>query len=208
VPAATRRTPHVSRPRIEGERETEILDATLRLLASTGYDRLTLDAVATAAKASKATLYRRWSNKAELVIDALNRAKDSLHVVSEDTGSLRGDLLAMACAKGGFTDEQPMALLAAVITALHHDQDFSDAFQHRFLEPRMRQTRTVFERAKARGEIPSDVDLDLMTPVLAAVLLHRAFILRLPTDEALAARVIDEIVIPAATRRPCSPTTQ
>ena len=60
-----------TRPRIEGDREAEILEATLELLASAGYDRLTMDAVAAAAKASKATLYRRWSTKAELVIDAI-----------------------------------------------------------------------------------------------------------------------------------------
>ena len=61
------------RPRIEGHREQEILDATLEVLADVGYDRLTMDAVATAAKASKATLYRRWSSKAALVIDAVAR---------------------------------------------------------------------------------------------------------------------------------------
>jgi AcrR family transcriptional regulator len=63
------------RPRIEGGREDEILDATVAVVAELGYDRLTMDAVATAAKASKATLYRRWSTKAELVVDAISRAK-------------------------------------------------------------------------------------------------------------------------------------
>ena len=63
------------RPRIEGDREAEILDATVALLASAGYERLTMDAVATAAKASKATLYRRWSTKADLVIDAFERGR-------------------------------------------------------------------------------------------------------------------------------------
>src|SRR3954470_6760096 len=60
------------RPRVEGGREEEILDATVTVLAELGYDRLTMDAVATAAKASKATLYRRWSTKAELVVDAIS----------------------------------------------------------------------------------------------------------------------------------------
>ena len=81
------------RPRIEGEREAEILDAALELLASSGYDRLTMDAVASAAKASKATLYRRWDTKAELVVDALSRAKGAPQLEPIDTGSLRGDLI-------------------------------------------------------------------------------------------------------------------
>ena len=61
----------VARPRVEGDREQEILDATLEVLGDVGYDRLTMDAVATRAKASKATLYRRWNGKVSLVIDAL-----------------------------------------------------------------------------------------------------------------------------------------
>ena len=54
-----------TRPRVEGDREDEILDATLTLLFEVGYDRLTIDAVARRARASKATLYRRWDTKAE-----------------------------------------------------------------------------------------------------------------------------------------------
>ena len=59
-----------ARPRIEGERESEILDATIAMLLDSGYDRLTMDAVAGRARASKATLYRRWESKASLVVDA------------------------------------------------------------------------------------------------------------------------------------------
>ncbi|MGL5910526.1 MAG: helix-turn-helix domain-containing protein, partial [Phycicoccus sp.] len=59
---------HSSRPRVEGDREREILTAALGVLAEVGYDRMTMDAVALAARASKATLYRRWQSKATLVI--------------------------------------------------------------------------------------------------------------------------------------------
>ena len=60
-----------TRPRVEGDREQEIFDATLQVLEEVGSDRLTMDAVASAARASKATLYRRWNGKVALVIDAL-----------------------------------------------------------------------------------------------------------------------------------------
>jgi AcrR family transcriptional regulator len=194
-----------SRPRVEGARENEILDATLTLLASVGYDRLTLDRVATEAKASKATLYRRWETKAELVVDAIARAKGGPHPSIIDSGSLRGDLLAMACNKGGFNDPHSLRVVSSVITALQHDQEFSDAFHARFLEPMMSLTRSVYERAQQRGEIPADVDLDLLTPVLGAIILHRSFVLRLPVDQNTIERILDEIVLPAATR--CAPTT-
>src|SRR5581483_3007831 len=101
------------RPRVEGDREAEILDATLEILATSGYDRLTMDAVATAAKASKATLYRRWDTKAQLVIDALVRAKGSVHLEPVDTGSLRGDLLGLACNTGGISDDRVIAVMAS-----------------------------------------------------------------------------------------------
>ena len=62
---------------MEGAREDEILDATLELLLEVGYDRLTMDAVAKASRASKATLYRRWETKPSLVVDAMVRAKQA-----------------------------------------------------------------------------------------------------------------------------------
>lgn len=189
-----------ARPRIEGDRETEILDATLDLVASSGYDRLSMDAVAVASKASKATLYRRWSTKADLVIDALQRASSAPQVCDVDTGSLRGDLLASACAPRGLTDDHPLAVMASVVTALHHDEEFARAFQRRFLAPKLATTRAIYERARNRGELPHEVDLDLITPVLAAVVLHRVLILRQPVDEPFVTKVVDEIVLPAATR--------
>ena len=81
--------PDHARPRVEGDREGEILDATLELLLDAGYDRLTMDAVAARARASKATLYRRWSTKASLVVDALIRSKHSPELGDPDTGSPR-----------------------------------------------------------------------------------------------------------------------
>jgi AcrR family transcriptional regulator len=188
------------RPRIEGDREAEILDAALDLLSSSGYDRLTMDAVANAAKASKATLYRRWDTKAELVVDALSRAKGAPQVNPVDTGSLRNDLIGVACNHGGLNDERALAVMASIITALQHDKEFADAFHERFLSVKLQQSREIYERAQRRGEIAPDVDLEILTPTLAAVILHRAFVLRLPVDDETVLRIIDEIVIPAATR--------
>ena len=141
------------RPRVEGGREEEILDATVAVVAELGYDRLTMDAVATAAKASKATLYRRWSTKAELVVDAISRAKGCPMPEDVDTGSLRGDLISMACGDGGFTDEMPMSVIAGLLTALHRDADLQKAFRERFMAPRTGVTNKVYERAVERGEI-------------------------------------------------------
>jgi AcrR family transcriptional regulator len=189
------------RPRVEGERESEILDAALVLLCRVGYDRLTMDAVAAEAKASKATLYRRWSSKPSLVVDAILRTKEALQAPEVDTGSLREDLVQMACGHGGLTDTKSAETMAGIVTALHHDPDFAVEFRTRVLGPKIEIGRRVFERARARGEITADLDLDLLSSALAGIILHRSFVLGLPADEKTVAQVVDEIIVPAATRR-------
>ncbi|MET1058769.1 MAG: TetR/AcrR family transcriptional regulator [Nocardioides sp.] len=194
-------TPHPTdapavRPRVEGERELEILDATLEVLADVGYDRLTMDAVAARAKASKATLYRRWKDKATLVVDALLVVKHATEV--PDTGSLRGDLIASFCGLGGLTDEQGVATFASVLTAISRDEEFATLFRRDVLGPKVATARQLFERARERGELHADADLDLLGPALAGIILHRHFVLgEKPTEDAIV-RVIDQIILPAA----------
>src|SRR3954451_25394846 len=103
----------VPRPRVEGEREDEILDATLALLLEVGYDRLTMDAVARQARASKATLYRRWDDKPSLVVDAMVRAKQAPSVEAHDTGSLRGDLMSTFCGGHGMGQTDATGVLGS-----------------------------------------------------------------------------------------------
>ena len=86
-----------------------------------------MDAVAAAARASKATLYRRWNGKVALVIDALISQKAPHDV--PDTGSLRGDLLATFCGDGGLTDHSAVATFASVLTAISRDDEFAAAFR-------------------------------------------------------------------------------
>jgi AcrR family transcriptional regulator len=198
-----------ARPRVEGARESEILDATVHLLCHVGYDRLTMDAVAAEAKASKATLYRRWSSKSSLVVDAILRTKEALQVPQVDTGNLRDDLVQMACGQGALSDTRSAELMAAMVTALHHDPEFAEEFRSRVIAPKIAISREIFQRARERGEITADLDLDLLAPALAGIVLHRSFVLGQPTDEKTVARVVDEIIVPAATRpSPDSPTTR
>lgn len=186
-----------TRPRIEGDRELEILEATLEVLADVGYDRLTMDAVATRAKASKATLYRRWTNKVSLVIDALLVQKKA--PVLPDTGSLRGDLLEAFCGFGGIMDAQSVATLSSVLTAITRDAEFATAFRTQVIGPKMAVSQAIYQRAVARGEVRADLDLTLFGPALAGILLHRAYLLGEAPTRDLIVRVIDQIIVPAAT---------
>ena len=190
-------TEAATRPRVEGDRELEILEAALDVLADVGYDRLTMDAVAARARASKATLYRRWTNKVSLVIDALLTQKDA--PVVPDTGSLRGDLIEAFCGFGGLMDTRAVATLSSVLTAITRDEEFAAEFRSRVIGPKLAVSRAIYERAVARGEARSDLDLALFGPALAGILLHRAYLLGEPPSRELVAQVIDQIIVPAAT---------
>lgn len=189
-----------TRPRVAGDREQEILHATLDVLADVGYDLLTMDAVATAARASKATLYRRWNGKVALVVDALLSQKG--RPPSPDTGTLRSDLLAAFCGMGGLTDRRQTAVLASVVTAIARDEEFAEAFRRELIGPRTAATRAIFERASERGELRDDLDLDLLATALPGIVLHHHVVLGRHPDQALIASVVDQVILPAALRHP------
>ncbi|CAB4728046.1 unannotated protein [freshwater metagenome] len=193
----------VARPRVEGDREAEILEATLDVLVEVGYDRLTLDAVASRAKASKATLYRRWNGKAALVVDALVHDKGPAPE-PPDTGSLREDLREAYCGLGGMATPRQAALFGSILTATTTDPEFAEVFRREVVGPRLAVSRLIWERAVTRGEVSPDADLEVLEPALAGILMHRVHLLgELPTPE-LVTRVIDAVLLPAATR-PGSP---
>jgi AcrR family transcriptional regulator len=197
-------TPSSERPRVEGDREQEILAATLQVLADVGYDRLTMDAVAARAKASKATLYRRWTNKVSLVIEALHHSKAPQDV--PDTGSLREDLRLAFCGVGGLADPESVATFSSVLTAITRDAEFAEAFRRDVIGPKLAFSQEIWRRARERGELRDDVDLNLLEPALAGIVLHRVFLMGETPDADVITRVIDQIILPAATRAPaCHP---
>ena len=189
--------PARTRPRVEGEREREILEAALGSLVELGYDRLTFDAVAASAKASKATLYRRWPGKVDLVVDALQLMIGVEADRYPDTGSLRGDLIAQACAKGGLGEERPIQVFAALLGSLHRDPELHEAIMTRLIGPKMAITLETFRAAQRRGEIGKDADLEMLARLLPAISVHEAMLTGAhPTQERLIA-LVDNVVLPA-----------
>jgi len=186
-----------TRPRVAGDREDEILEATLALLLDVGYDRLTMDAVARKARASKATLYRRWADKPSLVVDAMVRAKHAPHIEREDTGTLRGDLVQTFCGAHSAGRNDATGMLGSVITALASDPEFARRFREAFIAPKVQVSRDIYQRAIDRGEISPDVDIDVIAPALAGILLHRSFVMGIVPDDDTVERVIDHVILPA-----------
>jgi AcrR family transcriptional regulator len=184
-----------------GAREEEILDATVAHLLEVGYDRLTMDGVAARAHASKATLYRRWASKQSLVVDAVIRSKRAVTAAPPDTGALRSDLVELFSGPGGLADHGSTRVLGAVVSALQTDPEFAAAFRSSFLQPKIGAMQDVYRRAAVRGELAPGVDPSLLGPALAGILLHRHFVLGEPLSRGLVERVVDQIIIPAATGR-------
>lgn len=179
-------------------RDPEIMRAALELLADAGYDRLSMEAVAARAHAGKATLYRRWPGKAELVVDAIATLHDPAEGPPADTGSLRADLRAMFTT--GLTDvgEFEMRLIAGLMTAIHRDTDLATVFEERFLARKSCAVRTIFERARERGEVADGRDIELLASVGPAILFHRLLLSGKPLTRHYIGRVIDEVILPLA----------
>ena len=196
------------RPRVEGQREEQILDATVDLLLEVGYDRLTMDSVASRAKAGKATLYRRWSSKQRLVVDAVNRSKRASVGPPPDTGSLRTDLIRCFAGPDALIPAEAHRLLGVVMSALTTDPEFATEFRTQFVLPRIGVMQQVYRQAGQRGELRPGADLSIIGPALAAVLLQRALVLGEQITEDLVERVVDQVMLPAATGHapPTSPT--
>jgi AcrR family transcriptional regulator len=179
-------------------REAELLAVTLQLLQEHGYDGLTVDAVASAARASKATVYRRWPSKAELVLAAFTEGVRQV-AVPPNTGTLRGDLLQL----GEICREQigPHAstIRAVLVEASRHPQ-LNDALQHQFLEQRKALTRHVLQEAVRRGEIAEAAISDELWDLLPGYLIFRSIMPDRPPTRRTVQALVDDFIIPGLTR--------
>jgi AcrR family transcriptional regulator len=177
--------------RRDASRDVAFRNATLELLAEVGYDRLTMEAVAARAGAGKTTLYRRWANKAELVVDAVMEPRPELAPIP-DTGSVRGDFDALI--EIWQNPGQQARLLSALIPILPHSPKLRDAFRGDLRGTRT--MRTVIERGIARGEIEPPRDPELLEALYPALSLYRLVLLGEEADADFARRVLDDVVMP------------
>jgi len=197
----SRRTEHHSAGRpLDSSRDEVLREAALELLAEIGYDRLTIDAVAARVHAGKTTIYRRWSNKAELIVDALNAYKGTKDPQGDrdfpNTGSLRGDLEAMACSAISGDSQFDAQVIIGLITALPRDPELRQVFRDRLVAPRMALMKQVFQWALARGEISEVHNLDLLVSLFPALILHQLLVIGEMPDLDFAHLVIDDVILP------------
>jgi AcrR family transcriptional regulator len=185
------------RSRITPEREAELYGAVLDLLREVGYDAVTMDAVAARTRSSKATLYRQWGGKAELVVRAMRSQKPG-GIADIDTGTLRGDLHAIVGREDDCAMEQNAALMRALAMAVHMNDDLRQAFKELLVEPEMEEFRRMIRRAVDRGEInPGNPALDYMVHMLVGAFATRTLIDDLPPTQEFLTSYIDAVVLPA-----------
>jgi AcrR family transcriptional regulator len=180
-------------------RDVAICDATLALLLEVGYDRMSMDAVAARAHASKATIYRRWPGKQELVLDAV-KARGVVLTVAEDTGSLRGDLVATyrSAAHGSAADDAD--LIAGVLRAMRSTPELADCVRTQAVESKCEIARTIVARAVARGELPEETDPLILHEVASALWFHRVLVVGARVDDAFITHVVDDVLMPLLDR--------
>jgi AcrR family transcriptional regulator len=167
----------------------------VEVLGRLGYSDLTMDDVAATAGVSKATIYRRWRSKADLIVSVVDAASD-LSLVVEDTGSLRDDLVVLLSSLAEVLAGPGGNASRALLGAIHYEPALGEAFRRGPMERWAEAFRTVFARATARGEVAAEAIGSLAAEAGPAVFLQRWMIGDRPIDADLAAAVVDQLIMP------------
>src|SRR5690349_4364169 len=163
-----------------------------------GYDGMSMDAVASRAKAGKATVYRRWPSKAHLVHDAIVRmAQHDVDLEAlPDTGSLRGDIAALT--RPDAFGERRLKVIAGLTSMLTSDRTGLGAAAYTAsVSVWVAANRVALERAVARGEIAASADLDLLSRLIPSMCMYRVAVERLALDPDFTSGLIDRVLLPA-----------
>jgi AcrR family transcriptional regulator len=179
------------------ERDSELLAVTLQLLQENGYERLTVDEVAATARASKATVYRRWPTKAELVLAAVMQGMSQVAVPPE-TGNLRDDLIQIGETIARQAKSHATTMRAVLVEASRNPA-LNAVMQHQFAE-RKKMITSVLRQAVERGEIRPEVIDDDLWDLLPGYLVFRAVIQNRPATRRTVATLVDEVILPSLTR--------
>jgi AcrR family transcriptional regulator len=180
------------------DRDPQIFAAVLELLREIGYERMTIDAVASRARVSKATIYRRWPGKPQMVADALRHQKFEVHV-PVDTGTLRGDLLTMLRSVARICAAD-MSLMLAVVFAMQSNPELARLMREHVLPASRMETDGIIDRAVARGEVtPHPEARELFHGLAPALLMSRLVAEGLPIDDRYLQSVVDHVLLPVLT---------
>jgi AcrR family transcriptional regulator len=185
------------RPRSE-EAHRAIFRSTLKLLQNTGFLDLTIEAIAADAGVGKATVYRWWPNKGALVVDAFaSSTEHKLHF--PDTGSVYQDMSLQMKQVIAIFRSRRGRMVAALVGGGQSDPELLEAFRERFLWPRRREAYKTLRRGIERGELPRNLDLDLVLDILYGAIYMRFLIRHAELSESYVEKVC-RLVLDGAAR--------
>lgn len=189
-PGAPDQPPITARQRRRNARTHQaILDATTQLLTDVGYTALTIEGIAAHAGVGKATVYRWWPTKGALVIEALSAGLAT--PPPTETGDLRQDLLtAIRRVVHTFARSPEGAVIPALAADVIRDPALAEQFRAQIIRPRRSAVVDLLRRAAGRGELPPNVDTELLLDVYAGAVFYRVLVSGEPVTDNLAEQLV------------------
>jgi AcrR family transcriptional regulator len=169
-----------------------ILDAALEAFVEHGYRGMSIEGVAARAGVAKATVYRRYSSKAKLVVDAFRHRLQFVDKLP-DTGDLRADLLAMLEPLVEHLRGRDGPILVTFMTERLREPELAEEYDRSVIGRKRVHMRKLVRDAVERGDLPADTDVDLLAEMAPALIWHQALNLQ-PVEANLAARIIDQLI--------------
>lgn len=180
------------RPRCEIKHQS-ILDATYEMLNEVGFGALTIEGIAERAGVGKTTIYRRWPNKASLVIDAfLTAIAPEIHFT--DTGSVREDLRSQMRRLIRVLNSPCGLIMRSIIAGSQMDEEVAEAFRKNWVEARRVEARKVIKRAIDRGELRRDINPELVLDALYGPLYFRLLVQHQPLTQHFAESLFELVM--------------
>lgn len=191
--------PSRGRPR-DVTRDDVILDTALELVIEVGYDRLSVGSIAERAGVSKATIYRRWANKAAVVAAAVERRTAGMPPQTRGV-DLREDLLTVVSWFAAELADQDVALLGGLFAGMRSDPELAAAMRRTLDEDERAMTDRTVRVALERGETLHPQADQLLTQIAPAVIVHRLVIVGERCDRGFLEHLVDDILLPLLRRQ-------
>jgi AcrR family transcriptional regulator len=182
------------------ELDAAIRTAVLTLLAEHGPGAVTMESVAAAARTSKPVLYRRWPDRASLLRDTLMQIATTA-IPHHDTGSFRGDMLAVLRGWAALFTGPDAAVLRGAVAAAAHDSELTAALRDDVIGWRKQEMAALLRRGIDRGDVRSDVPVEIARELGQSVLWHRLLITGDPITDELVVALVDDVLVPFAAPR-------
>jgi AcrR family transcriptional regulator len=181
----------LGRPR-SVEADQAIRLAAVELFGEHGFEGLSVDEVAARAGVSKATIYRRYPSKVDLVVEAASCLADDT-AVHVDTGTLQGDLRGYARGMVRKLKGTVGRIMPVMVFETRRYPELAEGYR-RFIDERRARMRETLQLAVDRGELPADADIDLMGAMIVGPIFHRLLVSQEPLTDAFADKLADAVM--------------